>query len=78
MTTKNDPGAGGSPAADDLTEIFDRGPAVVYVTDASGKLGATYVSPNFESQFGYKPDEFIGNADFWADHIHPEDTARVF
>lgn len=78
MTTKNDHGAEASLAADNLAEIISFGPAVVYVAEASGKFGATYVSPNVESQLGHAPDDFTGNAAFWADHIHPEDVARVF
>lgn len=52
-------------------------PAVIYAGKAEGDYGATYISPNIRQQLGWAPEDFIDDPGFWANHIHPEDRARV-
>jgi len=67
-----------------LQKIIDRykflysvGPAVIYVSKAYGDFGATFIGENVKNQMGYKPDDFIKDSKFWADHIHPDDRERI-
>lgn len=52
-------------------------PAIIYARRASGTYDATFVSENVTAQLGYRPQDFIHDAGFWLNHIHPEDRARV-
>jgi PAS domain S-box-containing protein len=52
-------------------------PAALYTCEASGDFGATFVSKTITSQVGYETREFIDDASFWANHIHPEDRDGV-
>src|SRR4029079_8288291 len=38
----------------------------------------TYVSDNLRGIMGYTPEEMTADPRCWADHLHPEDAARVF
>lgn len=53
-------------------------PAVLYICKTIPPYTATYVTDNVRPLLGYEPKEFIETPSFWADHIHPEDTTRVF
>lgn len=62
---------------DSLLAILDENPGVVYRARAAGDFGATYLSAGITAQLGYQPRDFTEDASFWADHVHPEDRARV-
>ncbi len=53
-------------------------PAVIYTCDYSGDYGATFVSGNVQQLTGYQASDFTSDASFWARHIHPDDSERVF
>jgi PAS fold len=36
-----------------------------------------FVSGNIERLLGYSPDEYLKNADFWRERVHPDDIAPV-
>ncbi|MGB2924799.1 MAG: chemotaxis protein CheB [Limnothrix sp.] len=38
----------------------------------------TFISDNVLQVLGYSPQEFLSEADFWKEHLHPEDQARIF
>ncbi|MFB2939174.1 PAS domain S-box protein [Aerosakkonemataceae cyanobacterium BLCC-F154] len=61
-----------------LNFLLSSNPVVIYSCKASGDYGATFMSENVRSLFGYEPEEFVNDSSFWANHIHPEDTPRVF
>ena len=42
-----------------------------------GHFQFTFVSRQCESLLGYPPDQWLARADFWEQHLHPEDAARV-
>lgn len=63
--------------ADFALRIISLGPAVIYVADES-TYGPVFLSPNTERELGYKPEEIIGDPDFWVSRIHPDDKERVF
>jgi len=60
-----------------LAQLLTASPAVIYSFKASGDFAPTFVSANIETLFGYKPREYLENADFWSERVHPEDLKRV-
>lgn len=51
--------------------------AVIYTAKPSGTYGATFISENVTRMTGYNPEEFIGDSNFWSDHVHPEDRPII-
>jgi PAS domain S-box-containing protein len=56
-------------------------PAITYIwtpTPDGPTFGITrYVSPQVETILGFTQEEWTGKADFWLEHLHPEDRDRV-
>lgn len=48
-------------------------PAVVYTESPDADPAKFYISPQVESLFGHHADEWTWTADFWLNHIHPDD-----
>lgn len=61
-----------------LRHLLLFGPAVLYTCRPYGDFGATFVSPNAQSLFGYDPADFVREPNFWVDRIHPDDRDRVW
>jgi len=61
-----------------LQHLLTSSTAVIYTCVPGGDYEATFISENVKGQLGYKPQEFVNDPMFWANHIHPEDRARVF
>ncbi|MEG3892861.1 PAS domain S-box protein [Microcoleus sp. Z1_A1] len=61
-----------------LEFLLASSPAMIYSCKPYGDYGATFMSKNIEAILGYKPEEFLSECGFWANHIHPEDAPRVF
>jgi PAS domain S-box-containing protein len=57
-----------------LAHLLHSSPAVIYSCEPADLSRITFVSENLESQLGYKMDQVLGNADFFAGHLHPEDA----
>jgi len=57
--------------------LFIGGPTVVLKWKAAPGWPVEYVSPNVESQFGYRPEEFGGGDFLYESIIHPDDLDRV-
>lgn len=71
--------ASGQQATQDfLAHVLAASPAVIYVAEATGDYGSTFVSDNIVAQLGYQPHAFTDDPGFWASHIHPEDAPIVF
>ena len=60
-----------------LSLLLGAAPVVVYSFRASGDFAPTFVSDSIRGMLGYRPDEYLENADFWRSCVHPEDLARV-
>ncbi len=60
-----------------LSFLLEQTPAVIYTCRASGDYGATFITDNVQSQLGYQPREFLEDAAFWVNSIHPDDQARI-
>jgi len=61
-----------------LAYLLSNSPAVIYTCEAKGNYPATFISENVQQMFGYDPELFTENANFWAEHIHPDEVPRVF
>jgi PAS domain S-box-containing protein len=56
--------------------LVDLLPAITYVEDLG--TGRTFsISPQVEPMLGYTPEEWLGEAERWADRLHPDDRDRV-
>jgi adenylate cyclase len=64
-------------AQDRLVRLLSSAPVVIYSYRASGDFAPTIISENIKNLFGYEPAEYLENADFWRDRVHPDDLARV-
>jgi len=64
-------------ARDRLTQLLSASPAVIYSFKAGGDFAPTFVSTNIETLFGYAPEEYLENADFWRTRVHPADINAV-
>jgi PAS domain S-box-containing protein len=64
-------------AQDQLQALVEHIPAVVYVETQDADPQKFYLSPQVEQIFGYTTDEWRWTADFWLDHLHPDDRPRV-
>jgi PAS domain-containing protein len=60
-----------------LSLLLDNMPVIVYTCEAEGDFARTFISDSITEVTGYKPDDFISNASFWSDHIHPVDKPRI-
>lgn len=61
-----------------LSHLLTSSPVVIYTFAVTENFPATYVSKNVTELFGYKPDDFLNDPDFWSNRIHPDDVQRVF
>jgi two-component system, sensor histidine kinase and response regulator len=60
-----------------LTSLLGAAPAVIYSFAASGDFSPIFVSDNIETLLGYRPEEYLENADFWRSRVHPDDLVGV-
>jgi len=64
-------------AQDRLNHLRTSAPAVIYSFEKSGEYAPTFISENVKALLGYEPKEFLNDADFWVDRIHPSDLPNV-
>ncbi len=62
---------------DHLSLLLESLPIISYTRKADGDFGITFVSNTIEEITGYPPQCFIEDENFWMDHIHPDDQARI-
>ncbi len=60
-----------------LTRLLDASPAVIYSFKAKDDFAPIFVSANIETLFGYAPQDYLDDANFWRERVHPEDLAEV-
>lgn len=61
-----------------LQFLLSSSPGVIYTCKADGDYAATFISENVKLLLGYEAREIIGDANFWPNHIHPEDAPHIF
>jgi PAS domain S-box-containing protein len=52
-------------------------PGAIYTIKATDDYGATFISENVETLFGYQPSQYITDNQFWFSRIHAEDQPLV-
>jgi PAS domain S-box-containing protein len=60
-----------------LRYLVASNPAVIYSRKAADKYNLTFMSENVLALFGYAASDFLTDANFWANHIHPEDIQVI-
>jgi len=71
-------GADAEAAADErAARLLSASPAVIYSFKATDDFAPTFVSDNLETLFGCAASEYLGNPNFWREHVHPDDLGRV-
>ena len=60
-----------------IKQILSFSPAIIYTCRADRAFGATFVSENIASLFGYSTQECLDNPDFWWENIHPDDREQI-
>ncbi len=60
-----------------LRRLLSGSPVVIYSADASDVLTTTYISENVAEHFGHPASAFLDHADFWIEHVHPDDRDRI-
>ncbi|MBD3229238.1 MAG: PAS domain S-box protein [Candidatus Lokiarchaeota archaeon] len=61
-----------------LEYLLNHSPATIYTAEVQNDYSATFISKNVKKMTGYDRREFLGDSQFWIDHIHPEDQAIVY
>ena len=57
--------------------LVEQIPGVIYVDEADDVATARYVSPYYETMFGYSPGERLADPELRVKMLHPEDRDRV-
>jgi len=52
-------------------------PAVTYIEPIDGPVRPAYMSPQYETMFGYTPEERLADPGLWERLVHTDDRARV-
>ncbi len=60
-----------------LQHLLDQAPVVIYACNYTHGFDMTFVSNNVQALLGYEAQYFLLEADFWQNHLHPEDKAHV-
>jgi two-component system, sensor histidine kinase and response regulator len=60
-----------------LDLLLDVAPVVIYSFAATGDFAPTFISPNIQRLLGYSPEEYLEGADFWREHVHPDDLKEI-
>ncbi len=64
-------------AKERLQYLLAASPAVIFSCKAQGDFAATFMSENVAAILGYEAQEFVENANFWAERVHPEDLNGI-
>jgi len=65
-----------APTVQDLEDVVNRGPAVVFLWRAAEGRPVDFVSANIR-QYGYEPDDFVSQRIPFDAIVHPEDRERI-
>ncbi|MEQ8537274.1 MAG: PAS domain S-box protein [Coleofasciculus sp. D1-CHI-01] len=60
-----------------LQYLLTSSPAVIFSTQPNPNYKLTYISENVANILGYVAQEFLNGANFWLNHIHPEDINLI-
>lgn len=57
--------------------LVEQLPIIVYVNPIDKMSSTTYVSPQIQTILGYRPEEWLSDAEFWQKRLHPDDREAV-
>ena len=57
--------------------LVSSNPAIMYTSKVAGDYGATFISDNVQKKWGYSPEDFINDSEFWLNKVHPDDREHV-
>jgi PAS domain S-box-containing protein len=77
ITARKEAEADSSAARSQLALLLGAAPSVIYSFAASGDFAPTFVSDNIHSLLGYGSEEYLKDADFWREHVHPDELKTV-
>jgi len=49
----------------------------MYTCEAKGDFATTFVTDGVRTLWGYEPEDFLRDSQFWTNRLHPEDAPRV-
>ena len=58
--------------------LVEQIPAMTYIDEVGGPDEGIYVSPQIRDLLGFSPEEWYAEAEFWRNHLHPEDEPEVW
>ena len=64
-------------AQDRLVRVLSSSPAVIYSFKATGDYAPMSSAKTSRALLGYEPREYLENADFWRERVHPDDLSVV-
>jgi PAS domain S-box-containing protein len=57
--------------------LVEQVPTVIYTEAIGEAVSPMYVSPRYESMFGYTPEERLADPTLWERLVHPDDRGRI-
>jgi len=57
--------------------LVEQVPTVIYTESVGEAVSPTYVSPRYESMFGFSPEERLADPSLWERLVHPDDRERM-
>ena len=60
-----------------LEHLLASGPAAMYTCEPGGDFALTYLSENVKTLVGWEARDFLADASFWLNHVHPDDRPRI-
>jgi two-component system, cell cycle sensor histidine kinase and response regulator CckA len=60
-----------------LEQVLTSGPAAIYTCKPGGDYALRYISENVKVLVGWEPWDFLDDASFWLNHLHPEDRPAL-
>ena len=61
-----------------MESLINASPVAMFTCKAGGDFAATFVTAGVKALWGYEPEDFLRQPRFWADRIHPDDSAAVY
>jgi PAS domain S-box-containing protein len=60
-----------------ISTLLKQSPAVIYSFKATGDFAPTFVSENIQFLFGYEVEDYMTDAEFWRERVHPDDLPKL-
>jgi len=60
-----------------LSGLLESGPVIIYSCEPDNNFPIKFISENVREIFGYEPEQFLLDQNFWKKGIHSEDLPRV-